>query len=371
MKTGKVARPKLGAAGVCMLAWLTLLVPLSGCQRGDEGPPPEIRPVRAITIQTADSAGSIALTGRVQAQSEVNQSFRLDGQLIERTVDVGDTVTRGQLLARLDSQNEESALQAAQAQVAAAQAQLVEAQGNFTRMSDLIGENAISRAAYENADAVLKTAQAQSRAVGSQLTLARNRLDFTRLHADVDGIVTARGAEAGEVVSAGRMIVQIAQSDARDAVFDVPARIVDGGLSNPAVSVALTSDPGFSPEGRVREVSPRADPVTGTFQVRIALADPPAAMRLGSTVTGRLQLDAVPSMEIPASALIRSEAGAAVWVVDPQTMAVQARAIQVEAHDSRSVRVASGLTPGDIVVVAGVQALRPGQKVRVLESPAP
>jgi RND family efflux transporter MFP subunit len=166
------------------------------------------------------------------------------------------------------------------------------------------------------------------------------------------------------------MIVQIAQSDARDAVFDVPARIVDGGLDNPAVSVALTSDPAVAAEGRVREVSPRADPVTGTFQVRIALIDPPAAMRLGSTVTGRLQLDAVPTMEIPAAALIRSESGTAVWVVDPQSMSVQARAIQVEANDSRSVRVASGLQPGDVVVIAGVQALRPGQKVRVLETPA-
>jgi RND family efflux transporter MFP subunit len=371
MKMGKVARPALRVALVSAIPWLALAVLLTGCQRSDEGPPPEIRPVRALTIQSAQSSGSIALTGRVQAQSEVNQSFRLDGQLIERTVDVGDTVTRGQLLARLDSQNEESALQAAQAQVAAAQAQLVDAQGNFTRMSDLIGENAISRAAYENADAMLKTAQAQARAVGSQLTLARNRLDFTRLLADVDGIVTARGAEAGEVVSAGRMIVQIAQSDARDAVFDVPARIVDGGLSDPEVTVALTSDPTVTAQGRVREVSPRADPVTGTFQVRVGLSEPPAAMRLGSTVTGRLQMDAALSMEIPAAALIRSDAGSAVWVVDPEAMTVQARAVQIEANDSRSVRVASGLAAGDIVVIAGVQALRPGQKVRVLETPAP
>lgn len=348
-----------------------LVILLSGCRGGEDDVKAEVRPVRSVTIESRDSGGVIALTGRVQAQSEVNQSFRLDGQLIERLADVGDTVKSGQLIARLDSQNEQSGLQAAQAQLIGAQVQLVDARNNFNRMRDLVVDDAVSRASYDHAEAVLKTAEAQLKSVQSQLTLAQNRLGFTRLHSDVAGVVTARGAEAGEVVSAGRMIVQIAQTGARDAIFDVPARIKDLASKNAVIEVALTSDPSVKVNGRVREVAPRADPVTGTFAVRIELSNPPAAMRLGSTVTGRMQLATAVGIEIPALALFRAKGGSAVWVVDPKTLTVSARPITVQANDSDWVRVQSGLNPGDIIVTAGVQALRPGQKVRLLETSAP
>jgi RND family efflux transporter MFP subunit len=116
----------------------------------------------------------------------------------------------------------------------------------------------------------------------------------------------------------------------------------------------------------VREVSPRADPVTGTFAVRVGLIDPPAAMRLGTTVTGRMPVGAPQGIEIPASALVRAEGRLAVWVVDPQALTVSMRTIEVRASDPAKLQVAAGLNPGDIVVAAGVQALRPGQKVRLL-----
>ncbi len=352
--------------------WLLLAVALvSGCRGAGEEIPPEVRPVRTVTIESRDSSGNIVLTGRVQAQSEVNQAFRLDGQLIERTVEIGDIVKKGQLLARLDSQNEESGLQSAQAQLIAAQVLLVDARNNFVRMRDLVADAAVSRAAFDNAEAVLKTSEAQVKSVQSQVELAQNRLGFTRLYADAGGIVTARGPDAGEVVSAGRMIVQIARIGALDAVFDVPAAVKDAATRDATVSVFLTSDPKVEAQGRVREVSPRADPVTGTFAVRIELLNPPEAMRLGSTVTGRVQLAAALSVQIPALALFRIEGGSAVWVVDPETLTVSARPIAVQANDSEWVRVQSGLTSGDIIVTAGVQALRPGQKVRLLEAPAP
>jgi RND family efflux transporter MFP subunit len=116
----------------------------------------------------------------------------------------------------------------------------------------------------------------------------------------------------------------------------------------------------------VREVSPRADPVTGTFAVRVRLIDPPPAMRLGSTVSGRMKLDAAPGIEVPVAAVVRADGKSAVWVVDKQTGTVSLRDIGVRSADATSVQVSSGLNPGDVVVTAGVQALRPGQKVRLL-----
>ena len=355
--TGQAAR-RLATACVAFVAVTALL---SGCQRKVEAPPPEIRPVRAVAVEKLAAGGMVTMTGTVQAQTEINQSFRIDGRLIERTVDVGDTVRPGQLIARMDPQNEEAGLQSARAQLTAARAQLVEARNNHERMSGLVVEDAVSRAQYEQAEAQVESAQ-------SAVIVAQNRLSYTRLASDVAGVVTARGPQPGEVVSAGRMIVQVAREGGRDAVFDVPAQVKDSAPKNPEIVVALSDDPRVTAAGRVREVSPRADPVTGTFAVRVRLIDPPAAMRLGTTVSGRMKLDAAPGIEIPATALVRVEGRTAVWVFDRQSGTVSLRSIDVGRADARLAQVTSGLNPGDVVVTAGVQALRPGQKVRLLES---
>jgi RND family efflux transporter MFP subunit len=351
-----------------VLLTLAVLALLSACNRAAEVPQPEVRPVRAITIEKRAGGDSIALTGTVQAQTEINQSFRIDGRVLERVLNVGDTVRPGQLVARLDSQNEESSVQSARAQLTGAQARLAEAQNNFTRMRDLVAENAVSRASFDQAEAALKTAQAQVESAQTQVTLAENRLSYTRLVSEVGGVVTAQGAEPGEVVGAGRMIVQVARDGARDAVFDVPARVKDAAPPNAVITVVLTSDPKVTVTGTVREVAPRADPVTGTFRIRVRLNNPPPAMRLGATVTGRMKLATAASIEIPPSAVIRSDRQAAVWVVDPKTGLVAARNIEIRSSDPVRVEVASGLNAGDIVVTAGVQALRAGQKVRLLET---
>jgi RND family efflux transporter MFP subunit len=358
-------------------AWL-----LTGCQRTVEEPAPEIRPVRTITVAARAADNTVALTGTVQAQNEINLSFRIDGRLVERLVEIGDNVRPGQLIARLDPQNEESSLQSVRAQLAGANAQLVEARSNYERMRDLVAEDAVSRAQYEQAKALLQSAEAQIQSLQGQVSLAQNRLSYTRLVSEVAGVVTARGPEPGEVVGAGRMVVQVAREGARDAVFDVPAQIKDSAPLDPQIvvspgkagsnardlSVALAMDPKVTAIGRVREVSPRADPVTGTFAVRVRLIDPPPAMRLGSTVTGRMKLDGAPGIAVPATALVRADGKTAVWVVDKATGTVSMRNIQIGNADANSVQVTSGLQAGDVVVTAGVQALRPGQKVRLLEA---
>jgi len=375
--------PRAGLILTC-----AVLVLLAGCQKTSENIAPEVRPVRATKIDTSTVDGMVMLTGTIQAQTEINQSFRIDGRLVERAVDIGDNVRPGQLIARLDPQNEESALQSARAQLAGANAQLVEARANYSRMADLVVENAVSRAQYDQAKALLQSAEAQVLSVQGQVNLAQNRLSYTRLFADVAGVVTARGPEPGEVVSAGRMVVQVAREGARDAVFDVPAQIKDAAPLDPKIAVnlgregksvdapdssrdlaiALAMNPKVTATGRVREVAPRADPVTGTFAVRVRLINPPAAMRLGSTVTGRMRLEGSPGISLPSSAMMRADGKTAVWIVDPKASTVSLRSIALGATDATTVQVTSGLNAGDVVVTAGVQALRPGQKVRLIEN---
>ncbi len=348
-----------------LLCVLSLML-LSACGRGDEAEKPEIRPVRTVTIAEGAAGGTVSLSGRVQAQAEINQSFRIGGRLIERTVDVGDNVRRGQLLARLDAINEESMLQSSRAQWAAAQAQSVQARAQYERMRGLVAQNAVSRAQFEQAEALMKVAASQLESARSGLSLSENRMGYTQLHASEAGVVTARGPEPGEMVSAGGMVVQIAGQGGRDAVFDVPAQVINSVPRNPDIRVALASDPAVTAIGKVREVSPRADPVTGTFQVRVRLVDPPPPMRLGSIVAGRMMLDATAGITVPATSLVRSNGKTAVWVVDPASKAVAMREIGVGNSDSSTVQVTSGLKAGDVVVTAGVQALRPGQKVSLL-----
>jgi RND family efflux transporter MFP subunit len=164
------------------------------------------------------------------------------------------------------------------------------------------------------------------------------------------------------------MIVRLARKDGRDAVFDVPAQLIRSGPSDPLITVSLTDDPAVTAPGRVREVAAQANPVTRTFEVKVGLTDPPPGMRLGATVVGRTQTDDGPIIEIPATALTRVNQQAAVWIVDPKSLTVSIRNVDVLRFDQAQVVVSQGLDAGEIVVTAGVQALHPGQKIRLLGS---
>jgi len=170
------------------------------------------------------------------------------------------------------------------------------------------------------------------------------------------------------VVQAGQMIVRLARQGGRDAVFDVPAQLLRSAPSDSEITVRLTDDPSVMAIGRVREVAPQADPVTRTFEVKVGLSDPPEAMRLGATVTGSVQLESEPVIAIPASALTEFNRQPAVWIVDPKGLTVSLRNVELLRHDPGTVVIAQGLDTGDIVVTAGIQALHPGQKVRLLGS---
>lgn len=353
-------------ARVAGLSAFALLVLLTACKPVEKPEPEPIRPVRVTTVERQEGGETVSLTGQIEAQEEVNLSFRVGGRMIERSVNVGDRVRAGQVVARLESETPRNALRSARAELTAARARLVEAQNNFERHRSLLDRGFITRAMFDQAEQAYRTARAQVDSVQAQVNIAETQLGYADLIAASSGTVTARRAEPGEVVAPGQPIIQLAREGGRDAVFDVPARVIQTAPADAEVVVVLSSDPKVRTTGRVREVAPQADPVTRTFKVRIGLNDPPAAMRLGSTVTGSVQLGAGPGIEIPASALTAANQHPAVWVLDPASNTVSLRNIEVLRYDLARVAVAEGLQPGDIVVTAGVQTLRPGQQVRLL-----
>jgi len=347
---------------------LSVALPLAACSGETEPQVVEARPVRTITVESREVGTPIALSGRIEAEDEVALGFRIAGRILENRTRLGDRIEAGQLLARLESQNEMNTLRQAKAALAAAQAQLVQARNHFERQQTLLEQGWTTRAVFDQAEQARQTAQSQVDAAEAQLKSARDLVGFTDLKADAPGVVTATGPGTGEVVQAGQVVVRVARKDGRDAVFDVPAQLIRATQPDPQIAVSLADAPSVTAQGRVREVAPQANPTTRTFEVRVGLTAPPPEMRLGAAVIGNMATDAVPVIEIPASALTRINQQPAVWVVDPASRTVSMRNIDVLRFDQAAVAVSHGLNVGDVVVTAGVQALHPGQAIRLLGS---
>lgn len=349
---------------------LVLMLPVFvvACRSEDEAAQTHARPVRTVVAEKRVAVTPITLTGRIEADDEVSLAFRISGRIVESDVSLGDQVKAGQLVARLEPQNELNALRAAQANLAAARGQLTQARNHFERQDTLIKQGWTTRATHDDAAQALQTAQSQVDAAEAQLKIAQDLVSFTELRADAPGVLTALGPGPNEIAQAGQMIVKLARKNGRDAVFDAPAQLIRSAPSNPEVIISLADDPSVTSRGRVREIAPQADPVTRTFQVKVGLTDPPATMRLGATVIGRIEQESLATFEIPATALTKFNRQPAVWIVDPASRAVSIRNIEVQSFDQSLVAVSGGLNAGEIIVTAGVQALHPGQTVRLLGS---
>ncbi|MFY9655787.1 MAG: efflux RND transporter periplasmic adaptor subunit [Methylocystis sp.] len=356
-----ISRCSCGAA-------LTLILALAGCGRDTSEEARDPRPVRALVVEKSKLGEIVELTGNIQPENEAALSFRIGGRMTERFVGTGDAVQAGQLLARLDPQNELNSLRSAQARLTAAQGRLREARNAFARESALLPRRYTTQTNFDPAQTAVQTAESDIEDSTARLKIAQDYLSYTELRPDAAGTIVARAAEAGEVVQAGQVIFRLARTGGWDAVFDVPARLLRVAPRDARVDLALTDDPRVTAIGRVRQVDPQADPATRSFRVRVSILSPPSAMRLGDTLIGRIHLDASAGITIPAAALSETDGRPSVWIVDPATLTVSLRNIKVARFSSEAVVVTEGLRPEDMIVTAGVQALHPGQKVRLLDA---
>ena len=349
-----------------LVAAPALVLMLCGCKQevAKEAPPP--RPVRAVVVEKGGLGQSIVLTGQIQAEKEVALAFRIGGRIIERSVDAGDSVKADKVVAKLDPQNELNSLRSANAALSAAKARLEQDTNHFDRQETLLQQGWTTRANFDQAQQAMRTAQAQVDDARAQVEIAEDRVSYTQLKAGLSGTITRRAVESGEVVQAGQTVFVVARESGWDAVFDVPAQVLRTAPADADVIIALTDDPNVTANGRVRQVDPQADPVTRTFRVRVTVNDPPPAMRLGATVSGRVEIDHGHGITLPASALTSKDKTPAVWVVDPDSLTVALKPVEVLRFDPGTVVLSGGLDGGEIVVTAGVQALHPGQKVRPL-----
>lgn len=348
---------------------ILLLVGLSlaGCEQ-PAPPPAEATMVRAIPAQTTRLDNTATLTGQIQSRHESNLSFRIGGKLVERTVEIGQRVKANDLLARLDDQDQQNSLRAAESEVSSARAAVEQSRAQEERQRALLANGFTTRVQYDNAQRRYAQAEADLDSAEAKLRTAQDNLSYTELRADRDGVISGKAAEAGQVVTAGQMVVRLADPSAAEAVFQVPGASIrlEGNGDLPPVEIRLVSDPRQMVEGTIREVSPGVDPVTRTYTIKVSLPNAPTAFLLGATVSGRAKLPARPVVSLPASALFETIKGApAVWVVAQPATTVSLRPVSILQFDTGTVTIASGLDDGELVVIGGVQKLRPGQKVAI------
>ncbi|HGF5592607.1 TPA: efflux RND transporter periplasmic adaptor subunit [Klebsiella quasipneumoniae subsp. similipneumoniae] len=343
-----------------ILSVVIFLLPGCGDNHGNKTVP--VRTVRYVVVGSAQTLPALERTGEIHAHDETILSFRTGGRIVTRSVDIGDRVNAGQLLATLENTTSQNQLDGAQADYEGAKASAQVAALNVSRMQKLMPTGAIARTQLDNARADWLVARARLKNSESALRNARENLGWTRLIAPQSGMITEVSASAGQVVSGGQSVLTLATGEARDVVFDIAKPDAIPPQEQAGLRVSLLSDPSVQASAALRDISPQAEPQTRTWRVRATLQNPPLAMALGASVTVTLPATGPHGYALPASALSRVGDKPAVYVINPQSQA-QLRVVLPAYYTATSVIISGGLEPGDRVITAGVSKLRSGEPV--------
>lgn len=344
---------------------------LSAC--GKHAPEVEApRPVIAMPAKAADAAFVAQFPGEVHARYEMPLSFRVPGQLIAREAHLGDSVKKGQVLARIDDADAGRNQASAQAALEAAEHRLVFATQQRDRDDAQAKANLISQLQLDQTHDAYAAALAGRDQARQQLALAQNQSRYTTLVADRDGRITSEQAEIGQVVAAGQAIFGFAWSGERDVFFDVPEDRIADVVVGQGAAVTLPAMPDRLLKGRVRDVSPAADPQARTYRVKLTLDADAADVPLGMTARVALSSGAATAgVRLPATALFHQGEHPAVWVLRPNDSTLELRPVTVLRYSERDVLIDTGLHAGEQVVMQGVHTVTAGEKVTPIAPPHP
>lgn len=362
LHTGLETVPKLNLISAPAAICLALLT--WGCSE-KPAKTEDIRPVRAMVLAATGASHRVELAGEIQPRYESQLGFRVGGKVIARRVDVGATVKRGQLLMQLDATDFQLAQAQAKAAVSAADSSLALAQAEVNRYRELRQKNFVSQALLDAKEAAYRSALAQHEQATVGLRVQTNQNGYASLIADADGVVTAIHAEVGQVVAAGMPVVSLARTGETEVRVSIPEDQVSTLKRVSNLTVRTWANPELALEGRLRELSPIADPATRTFTAKISLPKTTGDIRLGMTATVTFASEGPPGIRLPLSALFNHQEKTAVWLVENGK--VELSIVEVAGAIGNEVMIISGVSPGQTIVTAGVNQLREGQKVSVLD----
>jgi RND family efflux transporter MFP subunit len=345
---------------------------LAGCER--PAPPPEpVRPVQLAQVNLGTTAATAVLAGEIKPRFETDLGFRIAGKLIERKVDVGARVRRGQTLARLDPADVSLQMEAAKAGLNVTETDFAFTKAEVERYQNLFAQKFISASALDAKRSAYESARAKVEQARAQFAVNQNQAGYATLTAPEDGVITAVNVEAGQVVGIGQAVMKLARESEREVAISVPENRLGELRSARALLVSLWANPGKLYPARVREVAPAVDPVTRTFAVRVSILEPDPALQWGMTANVGVMADtAGMAALLPLSSVYHATDGApAVWIYDPQTHQVALRKVKLGAYRQDGVLIEAGVNQGEWVVAAGVNKLQPGQVVRPYETTGP
>jgi RND family efflux transporter MFP subunit len=319
-----------------------------------------------VEIFKAEAAGSNrrTFTGVVEARVQSDLGFRVTGKILERSVDVGQRVQKGQILMRLDSVDLKLSVAAQQANVEAARAKYIQAKADEARYAALVKTGAVSHQEYDQARATLDSAKAQLDAAEAQARVSNNSSEYAVLLADADGVIVRTLSEPGQVVAAGQTVIQLAHDGPREALINLPEG-VRPDLGTTASARLYGRDQIY--QTRLRELSDAADPASRTFAARYVLEGEAASAPLGSTVTIELltkQTSGSQCVQLPVGAIHDRGSGPGVWIVNDKSE-VKFRSVTVASIGKEEVVVSGGVQAGEKVVALGAHLLHEGEVVNL------
>ena len=341
-----------------------LLFLLSGCGQQE---PAKISISPAMVVQPQPSAlASQSYPGEVRARFDPQLAFRIGGKVTKRLVDEGERVKANQPLAELDPQDVRLQLDATRAQVAAGQANLNLVRAERDRYKTLLDRQMVSRSQFDNAENLYRSGEARLQQLKAEQDVASNQASYAALRAPQDGVIAQRQVEVGQVVNAGQTVFTLAADGEREVLISLPEQDFGRFKIGMPVAVELWSQPGQRFSGRIRELSPSADPKSRTFAARIAFTAGKVPAELGQSARVFIQSEGVSSLSVPLSALTAENGASYVWRVG-QGNKLEQVPVRVGPFGESSVPVLEGLTADDWIVAAGVHVLHPGQEVRPID----
>lgn len=347
------------------LALPALLVALLSACGQEAAAPTVIRPAMVVQPQPA-SAAVDSYPGEVRARFEPELAFRIGGKVSKRLVEEGQRVKADQPLAELDPQDVRLQLEATRAQVGAAEANLNLVQAERDRYKKLLERQMVSQSQYDNAENLYRSGLARVKQMRAEFDVAGNQAGYSVLRASQDGVVSKRQVEVGQVVAAGQTVFTLAADGEREVLISLPEQNFGRFAVGQPVAVELWSQPGQRFEGRIRELSPAADPRSRTFAARIAFSAGKVPAELGQSARVFIQHAEQIPLAVPLSALSAENGKTYVWRVDANNT-LQRAPVRVGAYGQDSVPVLEGLNATDWVVAAGGHVLHEGQQIRPVD----
>jgi RND family efflux transporter MFP subunit len=345
-----------------LAGWLTVALMAGGCSKPAVKDPRLQSPRVEVFKAKAVSSNSRTFTGIVEARVQSDLGFRVGGKILQRSVDVGQRVQKGQPLMRLDPEDLRLSAAAQQANVEAARAKYTQAKSDETRSAMLVKSGVISPREYDQYRAALDSAKAQLEAAEAQARVSNNSSEYAVLLADADGVIVRTLSEPGQVVAAGQTVIQLAHDGPREASINLPEGVrPDLG----AIASARLYGQDQVYQASLRQLSDAADPASRTFEARYVLEGEAASAPLGSTVTITLvpkQTSGNQSVRIPVGAVYDRGSGPGVWIVADKSE-VKFRSVQIASIGQEEVVVSGGVRPGEKVVALGAHLLHEGQVV--------